>query len=284
MSYTGLITEENFGPFALVHSTTLSETEKQSTPFADFYDFPINLPTEEQILALMPGNQMAPSLSLSPAEYGKMFAEGYLECENGYCVRPEGYGYSAVDIKMPDVTPEIFQFWQKWYTLIPCHYKIWLPDVHIVQYSDPQKHSAIENLGWGNVSLDMAGYGKPLSYADFGITDPKALDPNFIACIGSCMTIREKESWFQEQPEPYPLMVMLNYLRHYENGIENRVRVWMGIHYVDGKIIPEQVDYPVPMVDRVRGMACHNAWEWSRMATLAPALYQYCKEHHMLGL
>ncbi len=51
MSYTELIRVENFGPYANIPSTSLSEEEKQSTPYADFYEFPINLPPEETIRA-----------------------------------------------------------------------------------------------------------------------------------------------------------------------------------------------------------------------------------------
>ncbi len=70
MSYKELITEENFGPYAKIPITSLTEEEKQSTPYSQFFDFPINLPPEETIKALLPDNEVDPSAAILPEECG----------------------------------------------------------------------------------------------------------------------------------------------------------------------------------------------------------------------
>ncbi len=278
MSYTELITVENFGPYANIPSTTLTEEERQSTPYSQFFDLPINLPSEETIKALLPGNEIDPSLAILPEECGKLFTPGYLECENGYCVLPQGFGFSAVKIDMPEVKPEMLPFWFSWYLSSTVHYKTWLPDMHLEMRILERGHAATEDLGWGP-ELPLLGAGFMYKAEDFGITDPTEKDPDFVRFFGGATPIISPE----DDPldfEPKGYLSMVNYMRQKGTGMEWRVRTWMGVAYQNGEyILDPPPENPVPLIDRVRGMACHNAWEWSRMATLLPAVYNFAKEN-----
>ncbi len=277
MSYKELITVENFGPYAKIPSTTLTEEERQSTPYSQFFDLPINLPSEETIRALLPGNEIDPAIAILPEECAKLFAPGYLECENGYCVLPQGFGFSAVKIDMPEVKPEMLNFWFPWYLSSTVHYKTWLPDMHLEMRMLERGHAATEDLGWGP-ELPLLGAGTMLTPADFGIDNPTDCDPDFFYFFGGANPIISPDDSLDAVPKSY--LTMINYVRRKGTGLEWRVRTWIGVNYRNGEyILDTPSDDAVPLIDRVRGMACHNAWEWSRMATLLPAIYQFAQEN-----
>ncbi len=271
MSYTDLITKENFGLYADIRPEPLTDEEKASTKYAQFYDFPITVPSEEKVLSLMPGNEVDLKDSMTPAECCKIFSPDPQPCENGFCVRPEGYGFSAVDVKLPNITMEMFMWFTKWYSSNPVNYKIWFPFFHV---DATPGQLGIENLGWGDVYIDKFA-GPPCTPETFGIANPKELDPDYIMMIGGGGEILELDGSDKEHPV---YMTMINYFRRCGDGIENKVRAWMGMHYKDGEVILDQSDNPVSLYDRTRWMACHNAWEWSRVSTLLPEVFKYAKE------
>ncbi len=283
MSYKELITEENFGIYAKIPSTTLTEEERQSTPYSRFFDLPLNLPPEETIRALLPGNEIDPSDAILPEECNKLFAPGYLACENGYCVLPQGFGFSAVKIDMPEVRPEMLGFWFPW-ILDTVQYKAWLPDMHlessVVMKDGNSVHVATENLGWGP-KLPLLGAGFQLTPEIVGVPNPTECDPDFINFMGGASPIIEAGASLDSEPEGW--LTMVNYVRRKGDGLEWRVRTWMGVDYENGEYIIDPPDSnAVPLIDRVRMMACHNAWEWNRMAALLPAAYHFAQENGLL--
>ncbi len=279
MSYTELITVENFGPYANIPSTTLTEEERQSTPYSKFYDLPLNLPSEESIRALMPGNEMDPADALLPEQIPMLFTPDAVKVENGYCVLPQGFGYSIVRIDMPEVKPEMIPFWNQWFVTQPVHYKTWLPDMHLEIQLLEKGHSAIENLGWGPVR-PVLGAGIMFTPALFGIDDPKALDPDFVFFHGGSNPLLAPEKSLDEEPDA--VTSSANYVRKKGTGVEWRFCSWLGVTYKDGQYILDKPMDPDEFKERVRMLACHNVWEFSRMATLLPAIYEFAKENGLM--
>ncbi len=280
MDYKDLITSENFGVYADIPRTKLTEEEKSSTPYAKFFDLPVPVPSEENIMALLPGKAIDPSAAILPENVSRLFAPGYLECENGYCMLPQGFGFSAVRIDMPDVQPEMMRFWFPWYTSNTVHYKTWLPDMHVEMCHEEQGHSAIENLGWGAKRV-VLGRSKPFSPQDFGVANPLESDPDFVMLLGGVNPVYEPGSdYFNEEPQS--ISTSVNYFRRKGNGMELRIRSWTGVSYRNGQYTLEKPLDPVPLAERVRWRACHHAWEWSRMAALLPEIYQFAKENNLI--
>ncbi len=270
MSKSELLTKENFGDYADIEGTKrpLTEEEIASTPYAKFYDYPITYPTEEQLRALLPGNQIPVEQSLTPPEFAKLFDPAEKLCENGYCVRPEGYGFSAIDVIYPHVTWEMFQWFSRWNTMNPVHYMIWLPRFHSIS----AKEEAVEDMGWGFINFDKEA-GPRIFPQSYGITNPKEKDPDFLMLIGSDQTLTPVDG-----SEPPIKMNMVNYFRRCGDGMENRIRVWMDAWYVDGEVEYAKGESATPIEERTRWVACHNAWEWTRAAYLLPDLYAFAKE------
>ena len=68
-----------------------------------------------------------------------MAKPGYLKREHGWCILPDGTGYSASYHYMPGVTVEMIDWWYAWHFIAPpsvpkeagnLRYKIWCPIEH----------------------------------------------------------------------------------------------------------------------------------------------------------
>ncbi len=279
MSYIELITEENFGPYANIPSTTLTEEEIESTPFAQFFDIPVDPPSEETVRALMPGNEMDPADAILPEDIPKLFIPGSMKVENGYCLLPQGFGYSIIKIDMPKVQPQMLPFWMGWYTSNSAHYKTWLPDMHISIQRLEHGHIAVEDLGWGPVK-PVLGAGTMFSPQLFGIENPTELDPDFAFFLGGANPYFSPEKSVDDEPDGWSLAA--NYVRKKGTGLEWRMISWLGVNYVDGQYVLDENQDPIPLIERVRLLACHNAWEWNHMAVVLPEVYKFAQENDLL--
>ena len=84
--------------------------EERALPYAKFYDLSIT-PIPAEKIAVLEGGPMDPSLALKIEDRNELFKPGYLPCEIGWCVMPNGTGYLANRTEMPGVTPEMFEWW-----------------------------------------------------------------------------------------------------------------------------------------------------------------------------
>lgn len=88
----------------------LRPDEKES-PFAKFYYVPVEMPAPEILEGIDADKPMDPEKAIGVDEVDRLFKVGYDEVENGWCVMPDGTGYSAVRVELPDVTAaELMQF------------------------------------------------------------------------------------------------------------------------------------------------------------------------------
>lgn len=257
----------------------LRPDEKES-PFAKFYYVPVEMPAPEILEGIDADKPMDPEKAIGVDEVDRLFKVGYDEVENGWCVMPDGTGYSAVRVELPDVTAaELMQF-QVYGHMNNLQYKTWLPKLHL-----QQGDFTIENFGWGPLLFHqrqlMAENGMDpsmvnpeainpqdlarLSMKVCGVTieDPKALDPDFVAIVGGPIYTIDVLTGDRND------LTMITYMRKKNGGLELRVRVWLGMHNVGGRAvrrIPEGTSVD-PM--KVLAIATHNAFEWTRANTIA---------------
>jgi hypothetical protein len=242
----------------------LTEEEKKS-PYARFYYEPILPPAPEIVAAIQPGQQIDPSLALAPQDFLKLFIPGALKAYNGYCVLPDGTGFSVIHTRLPDITLEMEKWWNDWFRSNDynyLNYKIWLPGLHFM-YTDP----VWEDLGWGHVNFQTVNPLEPL----YSSTLPKEMNPDFLTAHGGSFTLVPDYIG-----KPYWATV-LHYVTLGKQGEDIITCVWSGIHIHDGA--------PVRMIDKaekvnpehVRLFACHCAWESARKARLLPKLFAYSK-------
>ena len=212
-----------------------------------------------------------PSLGTPPSELNKMFDEGYLPLERGFCQLPDGGAMLANLTPMPGVTPEMFDFWFAWHGCGPLRYTIWNHDQHysaVTRNMDKAMdkslslkerywdtfHDVDEDVGMGREKI-LINFRNPV---DIGF-DPEKLKAfkGTIVCAGN-----------EQSPT-----IMLHFLRPTADGCELRTRFWMGYHIVNGKpekMIPDGVKFPL---EPVKALLTHNMKEFTHLATILPEIY-----------
>lgn len=128
---------------------------ERALPYAKFYDLPIT-PIPEEKLAVLAAGPIDPSLALKIEDRNDLFKPGYLPCEIGYCVMPNGTGFLANRTEMPGVTPEMFEWWFAWHSLEDLRYRIWDPEDHYYARQQMREKTLDQSLPmrertWGTV-------------------------------------------------------------------------------------------------------------------------------------
>ena len=237
--------------------------EEEKDPYSKFYYVPV-LPPEQYLLdATAKDNPMPREYAMLPSDLGKLFSPGYLPGENGYLIMDNGVGQCAVNTHLPNVTPEMEEFWNSWFRSKDLYYKIWLPGMHF-----GHQDVISENLGWGNVIL------KPYSFVDVTKSLPKAqkeLDPDFVGIMAGSM--------YMEEPDGSTTYCSLaHYYRRYGSGVEIRTRSWIGLTIEqDGSYTVRVNPNTKDVLERIRILAMHHAWEFTRKAHIAPQIYEFSK-------
>ena len=214
---------------------------------------------------------MDPLSALAPADMNKLFDDGYLPGEIGYCRLPDGTGTLANLTKMPGVTPEMFDWWFAWHGIEPMRYKIWNHDEHYYcktqnmdkalnkslslkeRYWDTT-HDVEEDVGMGKEHL-LINFRNP---ADIGFDPEKLKDfKGTIVCAGN----------------EFSPTIMSHFVRPVPGGSELRTRFWMGYCVKDGKpqkAIPDGVEFPL---EPVKALLMHNIKEFTNLAAILPEVY-----------
>ena len=212
-----------------------------------------------------------PASALGPEEMNRLFDDGYLDLELGYCNLPNGTAVLCNRTFMPGVTPEMFDFWFAWHGCAAMRYKIWNHHQHYsVQTLNPEKamdkslslrerywdttHDVYEDVGGGPQRI-FINFRNP---ADIGF-DPEKLKTfkGTIVCSAN-----------EKSPT-----IMVHFLRPVEGGCELRSRFWLGYHVIDGKpvkFLPDGCRIPL---DGVKNLLMHNIKEFTHLAAILPEVY-----------
>ena len=270
--------------------------EEKKLSYYKYFERPMAKVDPERIKIVDEG-PMDSSKFLTIFEINELLKPGRLACEFGYAVFEDGTGTLANNIKMPGVTPQMFDWWFAWHGLEPLRYKIWDPEDHYASISqNPEKnkeaslsmkerywnttHYTEENVGAlppGFVATKEVLVPKvPIRFippVDFGF-DPELLKDfdGTIVCGGG---INDG-------------IVMCHMLRRGEDGdYELRTRFWFGWNIVDKKPVlnlpvptegasKEAKGFPLPLI---KMLLKHNLKEFSNLAKLLPDIYPEEKDN-----
>ena len=214
-----------------------------------------------------------PEKGLAPWDLNKLFDPGYLDLEAGFCQMPDGGAMLANLTDMPNVTPEMFDFWFAWHGLEEGRYTIWDREDHYSAVSrNPERgndkslsmkerywdttHDVFEDCGLGPERI-VIGFRNP---ADIGFDPEKLKDfKGTIVCSGG-----------EQAP-----VIMCHFLRPKADGrgYELRSRFWFGYHVVNGKpekLLPDGVQFPLMAV---QALLAHNIKEFTNLAAILPEVY-----------
>jgi hypothetical protein len=259
--------------------------QEQAKPYAKYYAMELGGPDPEAIEALRRDRQLDPSQMLQAEDMSALLDPGNLEVETGWGMFENGAGYVAARHVMPDVTPEMVDWWFGWHALEPLRYRIWYPPCHlgigIEDYArdkilDPAVpaqdkfrhviHHVTENVGMGTEHIDIHF----LTPEDMGFDMTRWKAPNVATFVGGFgfSTLEDGPPGLPPAPA-----IMCHVIRELDGGVEWRTRFWYGYTIMNGRPvcmlppgvrIPEEVPY---------GLANHNIREYGRLKALLPLVY-----------
>ncbi|MCL6476901.1 MAG: hydrolase [Peptococcaceae bacterium] len=261
-------------------------SEEKAKPYSKYFYKEPKTPDPEK-LALM-DKPIDPSKALPIENRNDLLNPGNFEVEVGWCVLPDGVGYVANRTLFPGVTAGMIKWWFAWHALEDLRYKIWFPKAHygtsvddaarkkildpdtpIDQKIQGVTHHVIEDIGGGAENIEI----NFLSPEDFGFDMSRYKAPNVAVAI-TANGVTQKINPPPGVPNPKAPATMCHFFREIPGGLEMRTRFWMGMHIIDKKpvkLLPDGFMIPefVP-----RGLAVHNVWEYTNLASILPQLYE----------
>lgn len=235
---------------------TVEESKKS---YAKYFLLPMTEPNENLVKQIQAG-PLNPDLALPAIQINDLLKPGYLPSEIGYTKLADGTGYVSSIINMPNVTPEMLDWWFAWHPLESLRYKIWNKNVHYgISISDDDRekltssvipwkeknwnvtHHVIEDIGLGKNEIKIHF----VSPAEFGFDMTNFREPLVSTAIcsqggGSRMVHCARKAYA---------------------GIELRTRFWFA---------PE-MNVPVEML---KGLNLHAVEEYSHLAQILPMIYK----------
>ena len=261
----------------------LNDKEK-AISYSKYYDLEMTAIPDEKLKILSNG-PIDPKLALSIHDRNQLFNPGYLDCEVGYCIMPDGTGFLANHTIMPNVTAEMMDWWFAWHCLEDLRYRIWDPEDHFYARADNRAQVLDESLpvcqrSWGvtHEVLEDIGAGPDKLLIHFA-------NPSDLGYEGSkigteyCSALFTANGESPKDAKNKMAAVMTHFVRNLEEGIELRSRFWIGYQIIDGqpvKVIPDGIQLPdlIP-----KGLFGHNLKEFTHLASILPQLYSEEKDN-----
>ncbi len=256
----------------------LTDSEKQLSYVKYFNQELAQIPEDK--LAIAAGPAADSSLALDLEDKNKFLAGEDTGIQSGFCVMENGLGYLANSTFMPGVTVDMVDWWFGWHSVgSDLRYKLWDHDDHYHARADkPEyvkdpsvpnnqktwgvRHFIKEDIGMGPEEIFLS-FKNP---ADFGY-DPALIGTE--KCASMVCAIGEGKSPAFMTHKFYPV----------DGGIMFESRFWMGVGYIDGKLVkvlPEGVKVPEM---GARALFAHNIKEFANLAAILPAIYEEEKDN-----
>jgi len=258
--------------------------EQKAKPYAKyFYQEPA--PCDPKQLAKM-DNAIDPSQALPIDRMNDLLNPGYLECETGWCVMPDGSAFIANHSMFKGVTLDMLRWWFAWHSLDDLRYKIWWPKGHFHITVDEKSREKIldpstpmnEKL-WGMTHHVVESCDAPTENIYINFKSPEDMgfnmdrfDHKTMAAFGGC-GVSQMINPPPGAPNHKGSAAMLHFCREVEGGVEMRSRFWIGKKILNKKPIhclPGGVKLPFFVA---KCLARHNVMEYANLARLIPAIY-----------
>ena len=260
--------------------------EEQARPYAKFYTMEFPGPDPETVALMSPDRPIPQDQMLPAEEMSRLLDPGNFETEVGWGMMDNGAGYIAMRHEMPGVTVDMVDWWFAWHPIEGLRYRIWYPPyhlgVHVDDWAQPRLldpgvpvrdkcekvvHHVTEDTGMGTEHIDIHF----LTPEQMGFDMSRWHKPNVGTFVGGF-------GWSlnEHQPPEIPAApaIMVHFIREMDGGVEWRTRFWMGYTILNGHpvpLLPPGIRVPEPVVF---GLANHNIYEYTRLKSLLPLVYE----------
>jgi hypothetical protein len=248
---------------------TLSE-EEQKMEYSKYYAMTL-FPPPHQLKTDIESRKIDPEYMV-PLERREIVLDAHVEKEYiGYGYLEDRFGYVSTVTYMPNVTPEMIDWWFVWHGQEESRYGIWDKEDHYYVKSDKLDRLADESIpmkeriiGVTHHVLEDTGTGPEEIVIQF--QDPKDLfTPAQMEKSGVQSVI-----WANGSTAVMCHTVFADPMR---KGVVLTSHFWIGYNLKNGEIVrllPDGVTVPEPVI---RGLALHSIKEYSNLGHVLPYLY-----------
>jgi len=255
----------------------LTEFEKEK-PYAKYFCKELaEVPAED--LEKVNSGPLDPTIVTTIRNRNDLLRPGYLEDETGYSVLEDGSGFAATLVNMPDVTPEMLDWWFNWHPLEGLRYALWCPVAHTdISAKDPARHLDSSGIplrvrNYGSTHYPVEGFNLAsaqkviiefFSPQNFGLDMSLFREPGISRAYCANVTLDMLKM---------PFNVFFHAVREVDGGIEYRSRYWLGYTMKDG--LPKRVKRPLPykIIDLARNNCLHSLIEYNNLASFLPDVF-----------
>jgi hypothetical protein len=253
-----------------------------ATPFAKYFA-PDMAPLAPHVVdALQVGAQ--PAKLLTDLEDAGTLPGGEDEpTETGFATARDGSIRVAVLTRMPDVSPEMWDWWFGWHGSDSRRYKLWHPRAHLyAEWADGDDRGRCGKARYvGRTSFVDEYLGSTLARAtirfvpptELGLDDAQLADPTRETAI--CARVGSSQ-------HPVDIGWLVHHVRATSDGAEMRSRFWLGGAHIRARSENPLLRRAVPTVGRrlfaptarsASELLVHCAQEMTHLAARLPALY-----------
>ncbi len=239
-----------------------------NTPFAEFYQPEMAPLPRHVVCALEHGPQAGPTLCAFD-DVAATLNGGQLQTENGYGVLRDGSIQVSVQTEMPDVTPQMWDWWFGWHGSDSRRYKLWHPRAHMsARWSD----GGGDGIYVGRTSLVGEYLGSAFARPAIQFVGPSTQG---LGAQGDSVTICAR---LGSSDVPVDVGWLVHQVRPTPEGAQMCSLFWMGGRHVamrHGNRLTDVAVRPVAarMLPNPRDLLVHCAQEMNHLAGFLPALY-----------
>lgn len=252
--------------------------EEKLIEYSRFFYKPLEK-VDPELQDILKKSPTEPARITSIQQRNEILDPGHLEVENGYAKMPDGSGCVATKVEMPEVTPEMIDWWFAWHGLKDLRYKIWCPTEHYAVHvrEEDLEHRLDQSLSlkernWGttDVVTENVGGGPQtmhlhfLSPEAFGYAQEKIRNVDVIISAN-----------VSDAQTGAPLICFSHVIRKLEKGIEYRSHYWQGYHIDEnGNAVAVAIPEGGFPMEVMKAAAEHSLVEYSNLAVILPDLYR----------
>lgn len=231
---------------------------------------------------------VAPPMLPDLASSSSWLDAGYREVENGFTQLADGAVHVAVLTEMPNVTPDMIDWWFGWHSAEPQRYKLWHPQAHVhARWRQPDPPGPTGRARYvGRTSLVDEYVGNTLSHVAIRFVLPTSLgfdEPRLAE--GEATTVCARIGFVDQ---PIEIGFLAHQVRRVAGGSEMRSRFWLGgqngglrtsarLGDLASRVVRQ---FKRPDLSLGQELLAHCSKEMTHLASFLPELYTEMRDVH----